>query len=132
MPVATVTNNTERLNLKSCPGGWVELRRMTYGQLLERRSMAMKMQMEAGGKGESAKMDIDMSNRRVVEYEFKHCIMDHNLTDELENPLDLTRTAVLTILDPRIGDEISEKINDMHDFEAELGNLPSPLGPISS
>ena len=123
MPRATNNiNETERFDLKSCPGGFVVLRRLTYGQYLERQGLAMQLQMQSVGKKSDAKIDIDMAQQKVAEFEFKHCIAEHNLEDDQGNLLDFRQAFTLTMLDPRIGQEIGDCIAKMNDFEAELGN----------
>jgi len=91
MPRATTdTTTTERFDLKSLPardgeeGGWVELRKLTYGQILERRDMGAKMAIEnIGGRGsnreEDMKVTTEIIQRKVAEFEFKKSIVDHNL-----------------------------------------------------
>ena len=130
MPRATVSQDTERFELKSLPaagteeGGWVELKRLTYGQLLERRDMAAKItarQDPSGKKGE-VEQEIKSMQDKVAQFEFKNCIMAHNLTDEDGNILDLTSPLVIRMLDPKVGDEISTLIDSLNQFEVELGN----------
>ena len=124
MPRAT--NNIEDLvevQLKTCPGGYVRLRRMTYGQYLKRRSMAMEMQMQTGAsKGQGATMGIEMAELAVAEFEFGICIAEHNLEDEAGNALDFRQKFAVHVLDPRIGQEIGDHINKMNSFEDDLGN----------
>jgi hypothetical protein len=125
MPRAT--NNIQNLHhfdLKSLPEGYVKLRRMSYGQRLERDQMMMDMQMEMQGKksggGMSAK--VDMMQKKVAAFEFAACIAEHNLTDENDSPLDFKRAEHVAILDALVGQEIGERINEIHDVEALLGN----------
>jgi hypothetical protein len=126
MPRATNNiEDTERHDLKTCPGGFVELRRMTYGQYLQRQSMAMDMQMQTSGKGkgsQGATIDIDMSQMKVAEFEFRHCVASHNLEDHEGALLDFRQAHTLQLLDPRIGQEIGDLIDAMNTFEDDLGN----------
>ena len=58
MPRATADVITAvHLDLKSCAGGFVKLRRLTYGQKLHRQSMAMKMAMSQS-KGQDVQAQI--------------------------------------------------------------------------
>lgn len=127
MPKATVNvEETTRFELKSAPpDGFVVLRRMSYGQSVERRAM-LKMSIEAGGgnrkdfKGEMAFASVE-----IQQYEFNHCIVDHNLEDETGRKLNLGSPVDFVRLHPRIGQEIEKYINDMNNFEDsedELGN----------
>ncbi len=130
MPRATITSTTERLELKTCPGGWVDLKRLTYGQYLHRSEIVTKMKVQGTDKKNRQKDSekiagiLEMANKRVTEYEFSNCIMDHNLTDDNDNPLNFSNPLTLEALDPRIGNEIADKINEMHEFmtEDEEGN----------
>lgn len=117
MPRATVNQEeTERVELKTCPEGFVILRRMTYGQLLHRRSMAMHVKVE-GGKGRDAVMGMALANSKVTEFEFATCIVEHNLEDEHGTNLNFTVPTNINKLDPRIGEEIDANISRMNNFE---------------
>ena len=117
MPDATFNPaETERKDLKSLPGAYVELRRMTYGQTLERRAL-MKLSISTRKGQKDLTGEMAMANRRIQEYEFKHCIVEHNLTDSEEKLLDLKNPVVLQKLHPRVGQEIEGYISDMNNFE---------------
>lgn len=121
MPKATTNvNDTEKFDLKTCEGGFVVLRRMNYGELLERRTLAGKLNFQ-GGKGDTQAY-INVANRLVTEFEFKNCIVDHNLENESGQPLDFRSGVTISLLDPRIGDEISSLIDSMNQAEASLPN----------
>lgn len=127
MPNATVSNEVEHKDLKSLAGAWVELKRMSYGDKLERTQLAtdMEIQMTKGSKTSTA--SIDIMQHAVAMFEFKHCLVDHNLFEDDQETikLDLTTKAGLAKLDPRVGDEIGKLIDDMNNFEDEdddLGN----------
>jgi hypothetical protein len=116
MPRAVANlEDTTREDLKSCPGAFVVLRRMTYGQKLERQSMAM--QMGISGNGKNAEMNVAMMQQQSTAFEFRHCIADHNLDDENDQRLDFNNPVSVFKLDPRIGEEIEMLIADMNNFE---------------
>lgn len=116
MPSAVVNiANTERKELKTLQGGFVELRRLSYGQKLERQSMAMQTSMK--GEGNKAEMNMTMMQRETSAYEFRHCIADHNLEDEEGGKLDFRKKENVFRLDPRIGEEIATYIDKMNNFE---------------
>jgi hypothetical protein len=121
MPRATVTNDTERFDLKSCPEGYITLKRLTYGQLLERREMSTQMLLQ--GQGNSAGGELKVVQRAVAEFEFKHCIVDHNLEDDNGELINFSRPGVVMTLDPRVGEEIGQLIDKMNQFEADQGNF---------
>jgi hypothetical protein len=54
-------------------------------------------------------------------FDFKHCILEHNLTkDEAgEQPLDLTNKMDLRMLDPRVGEEIDAWLSELNNFEED-------------
>lgn len=126
MVKATVSNHTQTFDLKTCVGGKVTLRRMTYGQKLERIELAtsqvIKAETDKRGRpqaGGEAQMDIKMLQRATSEFEFNRCIVDHNLENDDGIKLDFKSPQTLDILDPRIGDEISQHIEEMNNFEEE-------------
>lgn len=124
MPKATVSTETTRHNLVTLPGGFVDLRRLSFGEKQARTDMAMKMAFQGGG-GEAASAVAEMSAAEVAFFEFSRCIVDHNLSrDEDETDLlNFTKRADFEQLDPRVGDEIDQQISVMNNFDVtELGN----------
>jgi hypothetical protein len=120
MPKATIdVNEATRLDLKSLEGGFVVLKRMSYGKRLERNSLStqMKVSAERGSKGFDG--ELKMLNRQVTQLEFADCIVDHNLEDDDGNKLDFSRPMTLDVLDPKIGQEIGDKIDEMHNYDVE-------------
>lgn len=134
MPRATVNiNATERIDLESCPGGYVVIKKLTYGEYLTRQDLAMKVQM-AEGQGGKAQLEMKGANLVVTCFEMQRCIVEHNLEDDSGNPLNFKVEATTTILDPIIGQEISEAIERMNTLKKnELGNSssgPSDASPV--
>jgi hypothetical protein len=125
MPRATANvNETEKHELKTCPDGWIEVRRLTYGEKLERRAMTSGMTVEAG-KGKDFKGEMQLVNEQATLYDFQRCIVDHNLEDENGNKLKLGSIVDIKRLDPRIGEEIDEylgKLNNFDEDEESSGN----------
>ncbi len=126
MPKATKVSGYERFDLKSAPpDGFVEIQRMSYGQVVERRAM-MKLSFETGGKSKDFKGEMAMASVEVQRFEFSHCIGSHNLTDENDKPLNLALVADFTRLDPKVGQEIEKYIGELNNFDesddGELGN----------
>jgi len=129
MPNATVTGKTVRKDLKSCPGGWVELRPLNYDQLLTRRDNATKIFME--GKGDSDRMNLQIANRWSTLFDFRHCIAEHNLEDETGNKLDLNNQLTLSVLDPKVGAEIERYLMELNQ-DVDEGELESFFSPATS
>jgi hypothetical protein len=122
MPQATVdVESTQKFDLKTLPEGFVVLRRMSYGQILQRR---MFTKLEVGGSGKSGDFrgELAMANRKVTEFEFANCIVDHNLEDAGGRKLNLNLPADFNQLDPKIGQEIEGYITEMNNFEADEEN----------
>ncbi len=122
MPKATVSLDTERKELKSLPDGYVTLRRMSYGQSVERRSM-LTLGFESDGSSKDFKGEMAMGNKKISAFEFAICVVEHNLTGDDDQPLDLTKVSTLDVLDPKVGQEIEKYIADMNNFnEEDQGN----------
>lgn len=119
MPAAVSnTEETVRHELKTCPGGFVVLRRMTYGQVIQRRSLSKMSILTQRGKGNSVQGELAMASRDITLFEFAHCIVEHNLEDNNGRTLNLGGPD-FDLLDPRIGQEIEEQIAKMNDFEED-------------
>lgn len=128
MPVATVSQTTDRKELKSLPAvagdeaGFVELKKLPYGGILIRRDMSSKMIMEqrARRKGQKAdpdevqKVEMELMQEVTRMYEFANCIVSHNLTDVNGNPLDFSKPVHVKSLDPQVGQEIETYIDEMN------------------
>lgn len=129
MPKATVNTNSERKDLKSLPGAFVELRRLSFGEKAERTDMAMRLAIE--GDGKTQKGTVEMSSKDIAVFELAKCVTDHNLfmDDEEKVKMNLTNPQHVAALDPRVGEEISLLIDQMNNFDAEeladLGNESS-------
>src|SRR4051794_17784710 len=71
MPKATANIvEPERHELKTLPEGFVVLRRLTYGQKLERKAMASVASAEQGRGKQSMKMQIAMISEQAQLYDF--------------------------------------------------------------
>lgn len=125
MPRATANiTETEKHDLKTCEGGYIVVRRLTYGEKLERRAMTSHMSVETGGKGKDFRGEMQLVNETATLYDFQRCITDHNLEDENEKKLNLGAINDIKRLDPRVGEEIDELLSKLNNFEddEESGN----------
>jgi hypothetical protein len=116
MPRATRTEDTQRFDLKSCPpDGFVLLRQLSYDEVLERRDLAMHFEASDTTRGRriASTLQAKMSQREVSTFEFRHCIIDHNLEDATGRKLDFTNSSDIANLDPRVGQEIERYIRDL-------------------
>lgn len=123
MPIATRIDDTEDFDLKSLPDGKVTLRRMTYGQKLKRQQIAMEMTFSGSARGNSAG-EVKMLAEQTAIFEFGACIVSHNLTDSNEVLLNFTNPVDVQRLDGKVGEEISNLISKMNNFEEEDENSP--------
>lgn len=126
MPRATVVKTAERKDLTTVEGGWVELRRLSFGEKLNKdaEAMRMKFDMDGAAKGDT-RAEFTMINVEVQLREFGLCVMGHNLTkpnptdpenEDADVPLNFKDKKDVAELDPRVGDEISQLIGEMNDF----------------
>lgn len=124
MPIAVVTSEVETHELKSLPpDGYVTIRAMTYGQKLERQALTSTMKMRGQGK-KDFEAEMQMTNEKVSLLAFKYCVVDHNLTDENEQPLDLSNPIAVRRIRGKVGEEIETLIDKLNNFEddEEVGN----------
>lgn len=125
MPVATANLEPEDPKpLKSAPpDGFVVLKRMTYGQKLDRMKHVGKLSVDMRGKGKGGtKGEMEMLQKASTIYDFRACIVDHNLTDTTGRKLNLSNERDIDSLDPRIGEEIGTLIDELNNFEADEDN----------
>lgn len=119
MPKAVIgVNDTTKQDLKSLPGGYVILRRMSYMQSIERQSL-MKLTF-AGKTSKDFAGEMALGSVEIQKFEFAHCVIEHNLEKDDEGTLlNLSNSADLAILDPRVGQEIQQLIEKQNNFEDE-------------
>jgi len=120
VPRATIMQNNQRFELQSCPDGYIVIRRMTYGEKLNRQDDMMNMQTSANPK--DTEMRIQIMAKRVALQDFANLIIEHNLTDDNDLPLNFRNPADVNRLDPRVGDEIGQLIDKVNSFE-EAGEV---------
>jgi len=132
MPNATTDQSkAEHYDLKTLPDGFVELRRLTYGEMLRRRDIGSTMR--AGqGRGRKAGIEFDTDSLEIQHFEFSRCIVDHNLEDADGKPLNFKNTADIIKLDPRIAGEIEQLISDMNQPPQDDEDDVPKSGEISS
>lgn len=122
MPKATANNQeTVRRDLKSLEGGYVEARRLTYGEKLQRRAMVSSMRLESGKKKSDFVGEMQLVNEQATTFDFQRCIVDHNLyaDDEETVKIDLNNAMGIKSLDPRVGEEIDTFLSEINNFEED-------------
>jgi hypothetical protein len=128
MPKATVSMEPETFLLRHCPpDGFVKLRRMSFGELLASQDMAYKVSAQSQEGSDDPQVGMSITQAAVMEYQFKICIVDHNLEDANGNKLDFRNNpAHVHTLDPLIGQDIARKIDLMHRLEQKYPNSETP------
>jgi len=129
--VASKKRDTVRHDLKSVEGGWIEIRQLSYDEMLERRDGASKILMETGGSRRNAasqKMAIQLANKWSNHFTFPRCIVDHNLSDEeTEKKYDFSKPdVVFKSLDPKVGTEIESLIDELNQEAEEEEDFTEP------
>lgn len=139
MPVATLDpKKYKRYELESAPAdpnvegdeqGYVMLRPLPFGLLLERNDNQLQMKMQTirrpqdrqrkGAANEAPSIDMKNLNRAASEYDFAYCIGEHNLTDQNGQLIDFTNPMFFQILDPKIASEIQRYIDELNTPEGE-------------
>lgn len=135
MVVASVSMESIKHDLKSLPGGWVELRPMPYGQMLTRQENALQNSIKGDptkisrSSKDQVELIIKAAQRATQIYEFKHCITDHNLEESIPSKHGHEPTVrkfdfksdetAIDRLNPKIGAEIGELIDAMNQLDEE-------------
>lgn len=117
MPVATITSDAERFDLKTLPGAYVVVRRMTYGESLKRTGMMTKFLVGGNPSSKDFSGEVEMNQEEVTLWDFANCVLEHNLTDEDGKLLNFKNQFDVRRLDGRIGDEIGRYIDSVNSFE---------------
>jgi hypothetical protein len=132
MPRATVSMEPKEFPLVTCEGGFVKLRRMSYGELLASNDMAFQVSVESKEGSNDPQMGASMSSSRIAEFRFKCCIVEHNLENEAGTKLQFSNAQTVHLLDPNIGQEIDNLISQMHNWEKNHPNSEKPSSDVSS
>jgi len=135
VPVATITQQVDTKQLTTCPGGYVVVKRMSYGQKMHRTEMSGKMKILSNKASRDALGEVDMMKAEVQRWEFANLIVDHNLehqihtyADELcklgdcscpTRPLNFKNGEDVDLLQAQIGEEIAAFMDKLNNFEEE-------------
>lgn len=119
MPRAVSVGQTQRYDLKSVPEGYVVIRRLTHGEKAERQMLNNKMTMKATRGKKDVDSEITLYNAKVDMYNFAHCIVEHNLQDENDQPLNFTNPADVNRMDGKVTEEIATYIDKENNFEED-------------
>lgn len=142
MPKATVDPELHHRELKTLPEGFVDLRTLSFHEMEMRKDIAGRMyQEEKVANARRGKRDDDETlrayfesmNVKVTEFEFRNCIVDHNLfIDDAETQkIDFSKPMHAWKLDPKIGEEISRYISELIELD-EDDAAPLEIAPSFS
>lgn len=118
--ISNVVNETHKYELKTLPEAYIVVRRMNYGEELIRSEMSTKFLVggQANGKKDAnVQGELDIQTSTVALWDFANLIVEHNITDEKDNPLDFKRPQVVRSLPGRLGKEIGECIDEWNSVE---------------
>ncbi len=139
MPIATVIKKTERLDLKTLPDAYVVVRRMTYGEKMDRMERLGKMRILSNKVDKDAVGELNMMKADVQIWEFAHLVIEHNLEhQDIEDgpvrPLNFKNPADVSNLQSRVGEEIAAFMDKLNNFEEDedVKNSSSGSEPESS
>jgi len=104
--------------------------RLYYEQKVPPRNRAERRAQKKVEPEETRRAELEVLNVKLMEWEFSKCIVDHNLEDDDGNKLDFSNSMSYDILDPKIGAEINEYIDDMNQ-EDEEDQVPLERSPTS-
>lgn len=128
MPKATISTEGTRVDLRSCPDGYVIIRQLGFGQMLKRRDMIARYSQEFSARNNGPqRVDISIMQEASRRYDFANCIADHNLEDDNGNKLNFSNPLTIDALDPKIAAEIEREIDklNLEDFDADTFTMPS-------
>lgn len=113
MPVGTVTSPTsDKKPLKTLPDAYIIVRRMTYGEKLHRSNIATQL-LVGGNSGEKDfQGEMKLHTDQVALWDFANLIVEHNITDENETPLNFKNHNDVRRLAGDIGEEIGKIIDE--------------------
>lgn len=115
MPVGTITNTvSDQILLKTLSDGYVVVRRMNYGEELQRSALATKITL-GGVTGKDLGGEVDIQTEKLALWDFANLVVDHNITDANERKLDFRNEADVRALNSTIGKEIGEIIDNFND-----------------
>jgi len=130
MPKAVATRDTERYDLQTCEGGFVELRKFSYGEVIKRRELSTSMKADPDAPRGQRSMEVGLNYTATQLFEFKTAIIDHNLEDEDGRKLNFSNPPDVMKLDPGIAQEIEAIVTAMNKFDEEFE--PNPTLPAKS
>jgi hypothetical protein len=140
MPRASVDPTIHHKELRTVPGGYVDLRVLSFHEMEMRKDIAGRMYREVSENDdetteeEAMRAYFEAMNVAVTTFEFRNMIVDHNLyLDDAETQkIDFRKPMHQWKLDPKVGEEISILIDGLTKIaEADLVPLHAALSSSS-
>lgn len=139
MPFAGVEVDPIHFDLKTVPGGYVKIARLSYGDKMRRTEKTMKqsMTMEKGKKNQ--KIDVDLTMALAKTMDFNRCVVEHNLTylvNSQEVPIPFQSPNILDLINGKVAEEIDGYIDEVNAYEEDVeamveeGKAPSISEPL--
>jgi hypothetical protein len=120
MPVAVVTQDTERFELKSLEGAYVVVRQMSYGEKMLRSGMSGAMKLLKDNKQSDYIGEMSVETQKITLWDFANLIVEHNLQDIDGSNLNFKLEGDVRKLSSKIGEEVGiciDKVNNFEDIE---------------
>lgn len=117
MPVAVVTSEPVRKELKTLPEGYVVIREMTYGEKIYRSGMTGAMKLLKESKQTDYVGEMSMETQKITLWDFANLVVEHNLQDADGRQLNFKMEADTRKLAARIGDEVGTYIDEINSFQ---------------
>jgi uncharacterized protein (DUF305 family) len=100
---------------------------MSYGELLTSQDLAYQVSVKENKDGSGdPEAGINVTQAKILEYQFKICILDHNLENESSQKLRFDSPEAVHMLDANIGQEINAQIEKMHRWDKAYPNSAEP------
>jgi len=121
MPIAVIINDTsEKMMLTTLPEAYVIVRRMSYGEKLIRSGLATKFLMSGEKGGGSVQGELDIQTEEIAYWDFANLVVEHNLEDADNRPLNFKNKADVKKLSGPIGEEVGKIIDDFNNPEGSI------------
>lgn len=122
MPVAVVSDEYTKKELKSLPGGFVVIREMSYGERIMRSGLTGAMKILKDSRSDYAG-ELSMETQKITLWDFANLVMEHNCEDVDGRTLNFKVESDVRKLGSRVGEEIGTYIDEINNFEdIEEGN----------
>ena len=122
MPFAGVEEDPIHFDLKTVPGGWVKIARLSYGDKMRRLEHSMKQSMTSKKGQKEQRVDVDLTLSKAKTMDFNKCVVDHNLTylvGGVEKPIPFGAPNILDLINGKVAEEIDGYIDEVNAYEED-------------